>query len=176
MSRLPEHPAWDFITSLYAMKDVAPACLALQERHDMDVTLMLFCLWRGAAGDSIPDARMATLAAAARDWRAATVLPVRAARRWLKQRPEQEGLYRTVLAAEIDCEHGELLMLAQLTDANGGQCPPSAPQAMAENLEAVFRERGIRQDAQDRQAVAVILAAASALTEAGPASPQQPVT
>ncbi|GEM_PF-4535545 len=67
MSRFPEHPAWDFIASLYARKDVAPACLALQERHDMDVTLMLSCLWRGAAGDSIPDAQMATLAAAARN-------------------------------------------------------------------------------------------------------------
>jgi len=103
------------------------------------------------------------------------VLPVRAARRWLKQRPEQEGLYRTVLATEIDCEHGELLMLAQLADENGGRCPPSA-QVLTENLAAVFRERGIRQDAQDRQAVAVILAAATTLAEAGSASPQQPVT
>lgn len=170
MSRFPDHPAWDFIVRLYARPDVAPACLTLQERHDLDVTLMLFSLWRGTVDGGIPDAEMAALAASARDWRAATVLPVRAARRWLKQRPEQESLYRTVLAAEIDCEHGELLMLAQLADANGGS-PPSA-QAMAENLDAVFRAWGIRPDAQDRQAAAAILAAAGEMA----AAPQRPVT
>ncbi len=175
MSRFPEHPAWDFITRLYARPDVAPACLALQERHDIDVTLMLFCLWRGTVGSSIPDGEMAALAAAARDWREATVLPIRAARRWLKQQPEQYGLYASVLATEIDCEHGELLMLAQLAGSLDCKGQPAA-ETMAANLETFFHAWGVRPDEQDRPAVAAILAAAKAMAEARRAPPQQPVT
>lgn len=175
MSRFPEHPAWDFITRLYARPDVAPACLALQERHDIDVTLMLFCLWHGTVEGSIPDAQMVALAAAARDWRAATVLPIRAARHWLKQRPEQYSLYTSVLATEIDCEHGELLMLAQLAGSLDGTRQPAA-ETIAANLEAFFHAWGVRSDEQDRAAVTAVLAAANAMAEAGRGPTQQPVT
>ncbi|KSV74449.1 hypothetical protein N182_27800 [Sinorhizobium sp. GL2] len=160
MSTFPAHPAWDFVTRLYERPGVAAACLALQERHGIDVTLMLFCLWRGSAEGVIPDGQMGALAAAAREWREATVTQIRVARRWLRQQPEHERLYRTVLAAEIDCEHGELLMLAQLADISGGRRKP-ATEAMADNLTAFFSELGVEPDEEDRQSIDVILAAAT---------------
>lgn len=175
MSAFPEHPAWDFITRLYARPDVAPACLTLQERHGMDVTLMLFCLWRGAVGGNLPDPAMAALAAAAEEWRVATVLPIRAARRWLKQKGGAAGLYKTVLSAELDCEHGELLMLAALADSLCGE--PEGPQpteAMAGNLTALFRIWTLDPDERDRCAMATILDAAKAETTRD--LPRRPVT
>ena len=48
MSPLPAHPAWNFVTRVYAAPNVAPACMRLQRLYEIDVTLMLFCLWRGS--------------------------------------------------------------------------------------------------------------------------------
>ena len=168
MSPFPAHPAWDFVTRLYGEPGVAAACLDLQERHGLDVTLMLFCLWHGE-----PLApKMAALMAAAREWREATVLPIRTARRWLKRQDEQAALYKIVLAAEIDCEHGELLMLAQLAESLSGPAAAS-PAVTSENLSAFFRESGITPGEPDRAAIATILAAAG---EIAAIPPQGPVT
>lgn len=177
MSSFPEHTAWDFITRLYAQPGVASACLALQDRHGVDVTLMLFCLWRGSINDAISNAHMAALTVAAREWREATVLPIRAARRWLKQRPNQDSLYRSVLSAEIDSEHGELLMLAQLADTAG--CHPQKQpltDVMTANLAALFREFSIRPDERDCSALTAIIGGAEAIADIGRAPLQQPLT
>jgi uncharacterized protein (TIGR02444 family) len=175
MSVFPQHPAWDFVTRLYGRPDVAPACLALQDRHDVDVTLMLFCLWRGVACGGMPLSAMTALAAAAGAWRAATVSPLRAARRWLKQKEDAAGLYKIVLSAEIDCEHGELLMLAALADSLCRELdrPPPAD-AMAANLDILFHVWKLEPDERDRAAVTTILDAAAAETAHG--RPQAPHT
>jgi hypothetical protein len=108
---------------------------------------------------------MPVLAIAAREWHETVVLPLRAARRRLKaeasQRPEAKGLYKTVLAAEIDCEHAELLMLAERSDAlcappDGGRSSSAA----ASNLTGFFKASGVTPTAQDSPAIAVILEAA----------------
>jgi uncharacterized protein (TIGR02444 family) len=172
VTNFPADAAWDFALRLYDTPGVAPACLDLQERHGIDVTLMLFCLWHGTVserplGDDLP-----AIAAAAQEWHRAAVLPIRAARRWLKRGTEGQeqsksaALYRTVLAAEIDCEHAELLMLAQRTRALGAT-PGSGPfpATMAENLVAFFQVSGISLAAEDRPAVGALLEAAGAAEE-----------
>lgn len=169
MTAFPAHPAWDFVARLYAAPGVAPACLDLQERHGVDVTFMLFCLWRGTAGAAPPGAHLPALATVAREWHETVVLPLRAARRRLKaeasaaQRPEARALYKSVLAAEIDCEHAELLMLAARADALCG--PPQgagSPAAAAESLSASLAAAGVVSTEQDRPSLSVILAAAGA--------------
>lgn len=162
MTSFPAHPAWDFITRLYAAPGVAPACLDLQERHGIDVTFMLFCLWRGSVSETPLGEHMPALAATAREWHESVVLPIRAARRRLKTEagtPQQSGtaLYRTVLAAEIDCERAELLMLAERADALCG--PPggvSSPAATAENLSAFFAASGVTPTVLDRPSITAI--------------------
>ena len=49
MSAFPPTPFWDFSLAVYGRPGVAPACLALQQRHGADVNLLLFCAWFGAA-------------------------------------------------------------------------------------------------------------------------------
>lgn len=174
MSPFPAHPAWDFVTRLYGAPGVAAACLALQERHGLDVTAMLFCIWRGSVERRPLGADAAPLMAAARDWHHAVVLPIRTARRWLKEEAQQPGettgmwLYKTVLAAEIDCEHGELLMLARLAESFCG-APAGAGSAatIAGNLASFFARAGIGLEEQDRTAVATILEATGAAQEIG---------
>jgi uncharacterized protein (TIGR02444 family) len=169
MTAFPAHPAWDFVTRLYAAQGVAPACLDLQERHGIDVTCMLFCLWRGSVSNEALGEHLPALAAAAREWHEAVVLPLRAARRRLKvdagtsQRPETEALYRKVLAAEIDCEHAELLMLAERAVALVGSPEgDGSPAATAENLRAFLATSGATPTEQDQPSLSAILAAANA--------------
>lgn len=173
MTAFPAHPAWDFVTRLYRAPGVGPACLDLQERHGVDVTAMLFCLWRGAVDARPLGSHMAPLMQAAGEWHQAGVLPVRAARRWLKEEGKRLGetagtsLYKTVLAAEIDCEHGELLMLAQLADELCGPAPASGtPAAIADNFSAFLLASGVELDAQDRGSVTAILTEAGAAGQA----------
>ena len=84
MTEFPAHPAWDFAVRVYGAAGVAPACIDLQNRHGVDVTMMLFCLWLGAERGERLGARLPKLTQAAKAWRRATVLPIRSARRWLK--------------------------------------------------------------------------------------------
>lgn len=167
MTAFPAHPAWDFVTRLYAAPGVAPACLDLQERHGIDVTFMLFCLWRGSVSARPIGEHMPALADCAREWRETVVLPLRAARRRLKaeadasSRPEARALYRNVLAAEIDCEHAELLILAERADALCGAMESGDPAAvMAKNLASFFEASGVKPAAPDAPAIAAILEAA----------------
>ncbi len=46
----PDHPFWDFSLEVYGAEGVPPACLALQEAHQLDVNIVLFCCWTGATG------------------------------------------------------------------------------------------------------------------------------
>lgn len=174
MSAFPAHPAWEFVTRLYRAPGVAAACLELQERHGIDVTAMLFCLWRGAIDARPLGPHVTPLMQAAGTWHRSAVLPVRAARRWLKEEAKRLGeaagasLYKTVLAAELDCEHGELLMLAQLADSLcGAAAAPGSPAAIAGNLSAFFRASGVGPGEPDRAPVAAILDQAGAAKEIG---------
>jgi uncharacterized protein (TIGR02444 family) len=164
MTVFPSHPAWGFVTRLYAAPGVGPACLDLQERHGVNVTFMLFCLWRGAADGRALSSHMRALAATARDWHEAVVLPVRTARRKLKDRDSAAALYRTVLAAEIDCEHAELLALAGRADALCGPADgKGSASIMANNLDAFFAAVGVVPAEHDRPAVDTVLEAAGGI-------------
>jgi uncharacterized protein (TIGR02444 family) len=176
VTEFPAHPAWDFAVRLYGAPGVAPACLELQDRHGVDVTMMLFCLWLGAERGERLGARLPMLMEAARGWRRAAVLPIRSVRRWLKSEAngvEAAALYQTVLRAEIDCERGELMTLARLAEADGDAAALGAgPAAATENLAVFFAASGVRLDAADRAAIAAIFAATGASGEIDRILPQ----
>jgi uncharacterized protein (TIGR02444 family) len=174
MSAFPAHPAWEFVTGFYSTPGVAPACLALQERHAIDVTAVLFSLWCSAVDARPLGPNMAPLTQAARERQQATVLPIRATRRWLKDKGESlsetagAAFYKTVLAAEIDCEHGELLMLAQLADSLcGSPSGTGTPAVVAPNVGAFLLASGVAPGEQDCGAIAAILTEAGASEDIG---------
>lgn len=169
MSGFPGHPAWDFTLRVYGTPGVAPACLELQSRHGIDVTLMLLCLWHGSVREAPLGRHLPDLMAAARDWQEHTVLPIRSARQWLKpgaeglEAPEGAQLYKAVLGMEIECEHAELLILVRQAQALCGKPADGAgpfPATMARNFADLLDQYGIRPDTADRAALDLILAAA----------------
>ncbi|MDX1486133.1 MAG: TIGR02444 family protein [Alphaproteobacteria bacterium] len=124
----PEHPFWDFALDVYRREGVGAACLHLQDRHGVDVNVMLFCLWLGASGRGVMTGdELQALNAATANWHRNVVRRLRAVRQVLKDgfadAPEDlcERLRGQVQAVEIDSEHLEQLMMAAAVDR-----PPTA--------------------------------------------------
>lgn len=129
-------PFWQFSGVVYARPGVAEACLDLQDRHGIDVNLLLFCAWTGAQGRRLDNADLGLLRTASRPWHDEVVAPLRAARRWLKQQnavPEDLGeVFREeVKALELQAEMLEQLVLYQEIEIAAGE---SDAAAVAANL------------------------------------------
>jgi uncharacterized protein (TIGR02444 family) len=124
----PANPFWDYALELYRREGVEGACLDLQERHGLDVNLVLLCCWLGMRGVEVERDWLARVGAIADRWQTAVVRPLRGVRARLKAElakpppgsiPERwpdlsAGLRRRVLALEIDGERLEQLLLAEL--------------------------------------------------------------
>lgn len=169
----PDSEFWDFSVKLYGAPGVAPACLALQERHGADVNALMLCVWLAASGRGpAAPAQLDAAFAAAADWHREIVRALRAVRRRLKSPvgPVDPGLAQALRARvqkiEIDAEHIEQLALA---DAAGAR--PADPARAAElragdaarHCAAYFRRLGASPGAADLDDMATMIGAAVAL-------------
>jgi uncharacterized protein (TIGR02444 family) len=98
---------WRFSLAFYRRSGVSEALIALQDRADLDVNLMLFALWVGVSGRGRLFKEGLKIAdRIARPIRADIVEPLRALRRRLKPDPDadvqrlREGIKALELAAE----------------------------------------------------------------------------
>ena len=119
MSEFPDHPFWDFSLDVYMSDGVGAACLELQDAHELDVNILLYCMWVGASGRGALSAeQMAAVTDAVKTWHHEVVRALRAVRTRMKggvgNAPQDlsESLRQRIQKAEIDCEHTEQLMLA----------------------------------------------------------------
>ena len=108
------HPLWIFSLGVYGKPGVAPACLVLQERYRLDINLLLFSAWAGAAhGHVFGDSERARIFAAVGGWHREMVRGLRSLRTRLKEVPppapgrETEGLRSLVKKGELDAERIE---------------------------------------------------------------------
>ena len=166
MQRRVDTPFWRFSQTLYDRAGVAGACLSLQDRHGLDVNLLLLCVWAGHEGNRLSRADMAELASRVADWQASVVRPLRGVRQWLKHQDAApvelaERLRAGVKAQELAAEQLQQAVLydALQAGADARTASPGPRLAMA-NLGAYFvwlsREPGVA-DAAD---LAQILTAA----------------
>jgi uncharacterized protein (TIGR02444 family) len=123
MSDPSDLSVWDFALAWYHMLGVEDDCLVAQDRFGLDVTALIFALYRSRFGQGF-DAGVA--AELARTLSARVVEPLRAARIALKSLPRQvdaiasEALRQRVKVAELDAERltlTALLALPVLSDA-----------------------------------------------------------
>jgi uncharacterized protein (TIGR02444 family) len=167
----PDHPFWNFSLAVYGSDGVPQACLDLQDAHQLDVNILLCCLWLGASGrGALSGDEMSTVTEAVHDWHHDIVRGLRAVRQRLKggMPPAPEDLSEPLRARaqklEIDLEHVEQLMLAASVErapddaADGG----ARIRAALANVGRYFDAIGARQTAVDRRSLAVILRAAFA--------------
>jgi uncharacterized protein (TIGR02444 family) len=131
---------WRFSLRFYALPDVAPACLALQDEANVDVNLMLFLLFLADSGRAITRDDAARLDASIAPWRSEVVEPLRALRRRLKSgigdvpTATSEGLRNMVKKIELEAERLEQGRLENAAPTLGKSAPRS--EAARANLAA----------------------------------------
>jgi uncharacterized protein (TIGR02444 family) len=113
-------PFWWFSLRLYGERDFAGACLALQDRHGVDVNVLLFLLWAAQNGRRIEEEGVGAILAAVDAWHRSVVAPLRTARRYLRTPPAdvQAGpaaaLRQRIQEAELEAERLQQEMLYRL--------------------------------------------------------------
>lgn len=113
---------WEWALSAYARPDVSEACLALQDDHGQNVSLLLWAVWAETS-----DARLlASAAQTARAWEARVLAPIREIRRRLKpsfppiDERAREGLREDIKDAELRAERVLLETFEHMTERPGG--------------------------------------------------------
>ncbi len=80
-----DSPFWRFSLKFYALPEVAPACLRLQDEGGADVNLMLFLLFLAQSCRQVRAEDIQRLDSTVGPWREESVKPLRALRRKLKE-------------------------------------------------------------------------------------------
>lgn len=129
-SSWPESAFWTFSLDLYERPGVEAACIALQDRHDLNVNLLLWAFWLAECGVVLDGPTLARAEAAVAPWQDEVIGPLRTVRRRLRLRIEQadegdiagrwpdqvKAVRQTILGLELDCEHLAQLALGTLGD------------------------------------------------------------
>jgi uncharacterized protein (TIGR02444 family) len=165
-----------FALELYRRAGVADACLDLQNRHDLDVNVVLFAAFVGAA-------RRQTLTIADLDlaqrrvnpWHHEVVRPLRQVRQRLKTGPapapnEATGTLRRKLAQlEIEAEMVELDQLgALIPEVQSRRSACGAAECATAAIETVIRAHTIiALNDEDREAIDTIAAEAEQIDAGG---------
>src|SRR5260370_38487408 len=109
---------WARSLALYGHREIAVACLRLQDEHGLDVNILLLCCFLARSGRGrLNTADLAAAEARVAPWRAAVIVPLRAARRALKRFAEPglasspNGLYAEPERAELAAEREEQRLL-----------------------------------------------------------------
>lgn len=105
---------WQFSLRIYRAPGVAAECLALQDALGIDVNLLLFMAWLGAARRTmLTDDEVASAQNLVQPWHDQAVRPLRAVRRQLKAfaTPDSEAFRLRVKTVELEAEQVEQAML-----------------------------------------------------------------
>ena len=165
-AEFPDHPFWDFSLQVYMTDGVGPACIALQERHQIDVNILMFLLWLAASGrGAVSDADLAAIMTAAGPWHREVVRRVRQVRTRMKggfpPAPADlaESLRKRIGKIEVDCEHVEQLMLAASVDRPADSARPAGVRAAdaGASIARYFGAVGAPLSAEDRAALAAVM-------------------
>jgi uncharacterized protein (TIGR02444 family) len=171
-----DNPFWKFSLDVYAAPGVAAECLALQHELDVDVNMLLFCAWLGAAHKAISAEQLATFEDIVRPWHEDVVKSLRRARDAIKTTSdvdEEAGALRQhVLAVELEAEQVEqaLLYRAALQGVAGSASHGDA--AIYQNV-AMFLQTKARVGRSDPALPAALIAAAADAVPHGDESKSQ---
>lgn len=139
---------WSFSLTVYSKPDVQKECLDLQDRHAIDVNLILFCAFAGAVhGAVLPDDALKQAAGLVGGWHKDVVINLREARRALK--PFATGsssvasaagaLRNSVKAMELEAERLEQMLLEEWSASRLSAWPRmQAVEATAANIRALL--------------------------------------
>jgi len=155
---------WTFSLEVYGRPGVAPACLALQDRHGLDVNLLLFCCWAAAQGVRLDHRAIVDAEAAVAGWRNQVLKPLRSLRRRLKREftgfpaADIAALRDRVLAVELEGERLAQARLESLLPAAAADGSETGPVLALRALRLYFRLEGVDPDDVDDRDCQALLA------------------
>lgn len=177
MPSFPHSAFWTFSLAVYGQPGVPAACLELQERHGLDVNLVLAGLWaahsgRGRLTEADWERLDGTVAAFHRD----VVRPLRMARRALKRAAESatppgelaSGIRQAIKAAELDAEHLEQILIeAELAAAAPPPASGTVPARTASRTNILDYLAWLRRpvESADEQAIETLIEAAGRIDD-----------
>ncbi len=133
---------WEFCLRVYAAPGVAPACLELQETHDVDVPLLLFSAWIALVGVRMTPDQAHLARSWVVEWQHQVVKVLRSLRTRLKTGPAPapsgptETFRTTIKRVELEAEKLELETLE--TQAAVWRAEADRRVAPSENLVTMF--------------------------------------
>lgn len=152
---------WSFSLRVYAAPGVADGCLWLQDRHGLDVNVLLFCVWAGLTRGEVEGALVAEAEALSREWSSRVVQGLRAARRGLAASGHEE-LYSDVKRVELAAEKIEQEGLERLVQRLPVRelAPAEARRSARRNLASYLATLGAPVDSDLEARLATLIGAA----------------
>src|SRR5690554_2551906 len=104
---------WDFSLAIYGQEPIKAACLRVQARYGLSISLLLGAIWAGREGyGRLGATDLETTIRRATEWHREVIEPMRAMRRLLRQPPsgveeETHALRKQLVDAELDAEQIE---------------------------------------------------------------------
>jgi uncharacterized protein (TIGR02444 family) len=143
-----ESPLWRFSLAVYRGAGVQEECLDVQERHGVDVNLLMLCAYVGAIEGAVLSASdVAEALEASGAWHGNVVKALRQVRQTMKPWGAGEGTFSRVVeavrvkvkGAELESEQIEQAMMWAWLRAQAGQLRQREPrQALAANVFALL--------------------------------------
>jgi uncharacterized protein (TIGR02444 family) len=166
LAQLSPSRFWAFSLEVYGDKALAAACIDLQDRHGLDVNMLLFALFAASRGTALSRADIERLDAAVDPWRRNVVRPLRGVRRWLRDEAHAaadraSGLRRGVLEREIESEAFQQELMERTVPTGEGS---GDPHAAADNLMHYVGFAGATPDEKTLDELATLLARAFGLS------------
>ena len=143
-----DSPLWRFSLAVYRGAGVEEECLAVQERHGVDVNLLMLCAYAGAVESAVLSASdIADALDASGAWHGNVVRTLRQVRRTLKPWGEGQGPFANVVealrtkvkGAELEAEQIEQAMMWAWLREQAGEWRRREPrQALIANIFALL--------------------------------------
>ena len=162
---------WDFSVRTYRKAGVAGACLALQDRHGLDVNVLLYCCWFGCTRGVLDEPLWDRVLAFSEPWAENVVRPLRGVRTWMKHtgcaQPDVSNeecmtLREEIKRIELKAEQFQENTLQSLVEDS----PPNVLDTTSQikctslNLKEYMRHRSVELDAESRMRLLHIVTAA----------------
>lgn len=143
---------WQFSVTLYALPGVAEHCLTLQDKHGLDVNLVLFCIWYGRQFGEVPEALLNDALSISADWRNQVVNPLRTVRTQMKQNTGLTELFadsgydelrEAIKRVELKSERIQQEKLEAMASQYSSENKNAIPGAEETNLRALCSKLGV---------------------------------
>ena len=166
MDDVKASPFWTFSLGIYRLPGIPAACLTLQDRHGVDVNVMLYALWLSGQGRALATADITEIITAMAPWKTNVVVALRGVRRVLRDHREATGIAASAFAeeavqklrdriksVELEAERLQQEALCALKPPQAWGQPAAPAAAAAQNIDAYAQALGAEFDPAARQAM-----------------------